>query len=107
MDCISMALSQPSNCAHVRVQVKFMGTRENAVDRDFSTIGLEEDEEEALKEGAIISMGTEISSDDMANMISLCDQVISAFEMVPTCPAAVDCNLQSASLATWSGRFKH
>lgn len=57
------------------LQVKFMGTRENAVDRDFSSIGLEEDEEEALKEGAIISMGTEISSDDMANMHSLCDQV--------------------------------
>ena len=52
-----------------------MGTRENAVDRDFSSIGLEEEEEEALKEGAIISMGTEISSDDMANMMSLCDQV--------------------------------
>ncbi len=61
------------NCAYA--QVKFMGTRENAVDRDFSSIGLEEEEEEALKEGAIISMGTEISSDDMANMISLCDQV--------------------------------
>ncbi|KAK9839891.1 hypothetical protein WJX74_003108 [Apatococcus lobatus] len=70
-----MAKIITDNIKYAKV-VKFMGTRENAVDRDFSSIGLEEEEEEALKEGAIISMGTEISSDDMANMNSLCDQVL-------------------------------
>jgi hypothetical protein len=58
-----------------RVQIKLMGTRENAVDKDFSGIPLEEEVEEELKETAIISMGTEISEIDLVNIMSLCDQV--------------------------------
>ena len=54
-----------------------MGTRENAVDKDFSGIPLEEEVEEELKETAIISMGTEISPVDLLNIMSLCDQVYS------------------------------
>ncbi len=55
-----------------------MGTRENAVDKDFSGIPLEEEVEEELKETAIISMGTEISPVDLLNIMSLCDQVHSS-----------------------------
>eukprot|EP00899_Mesostigma_viride_P005807 jgi/Mesvir1/15227/Mv06454-RA.2 len=55
--------------------VKFMGVRTNAADADFSGI-LDEDVESDLKEAAIVSMGTEISADDMDNIIALCHQVI-------------------------------
>ena len=54
--------------------VKFMTTREKASDLDFSGI-LVEEVENALKEAAIISMGTEISEGDMMNICALCDQV--------------------------------
>ena len=52
-----------------------MGTRENAAERDFSGIPLEDEVEESLKESAVISMGTEISEMDLANIVALCDQV--------------------------------
>lgn len=52
-----------------------MGTRENAADKDFSGIPLEEEVEEELKDTAVISMGTEISPVDLLNITSLCDQV--------------------------------
>lgn len=58
----------------VRVQVKHMQTRENAADTDFEGI-LEEEVAADLKEIATISMGTEISPDDMSNITALCDQV--------------------------------
>jgi hypothetical protein len=41
---------------------------------------LEEEVEASLKEAAVISMGTEISPQDLANIIMLCDQVISLSE---------------------------
>jgi len=41
-----------------------MGTRDLAATNDFSGI-LEEDVEQRLKEAAIISMGTEISQEDL------------------------------------------
>ena len=53
-----------------------MGTRENAADQDFSGIPLEEEEESHLKDAAVISMGTEISGEDMMNIEALCDQVL-------------------------------
>jgi nucleolar protein 58 len=56
------------------VQVKHMQTRENAADTDFEGI-LEEEVAADLKEIATISMGTEISAEDMSNITSLCDQV--------------------------------
>lgn len=64
-----------------------MGTRENAVDKDFSGIPLEEEVEEELKETAIISMGTEISEVDLVNIMSLCDQArtVPLFLSRPSC----------------------
>lgn len=55
--------------------VKFMGTREKAAGLDFSGI-LAEEVEGQLKEAAVISMGTEISQNDLDNIAALCDQVI-------------------------------
>ena len=57
------------------LQIKMMGTRENAAATDFSGIPLEEEEESHLKDAAVISMGTEISQEDMLNIDALCDQV--------------------------------
>nr|XP_033324527.1 nucleolar protein 58 [Megalopta genalis]XP_033324528.1 nucleolar protein 58 [Megalopta genalis]XP_033324529.1 nucleolar protein 58 [Megalopta genalis] len=55
--------------------VKIIGTRENTSNSDLSDI-LPEDVEEKVKEAAEISMGTEISEDDILNIQHLCDQVI-------------------------------
>lgn len=59
----------------VMLQIKLMGTRDNAANHDFSSIPLEEEEESHLKDAAVISMGTEISGEDMLNIEALCDQV--------------------------------
>ena len=59
-----------------------MGTRENAAERDFSGIALEEEEESHLKDAAVISMGTEISAEDMMNIEALCDQVLPPFVLL-------------------------
>ncbi|CAK1550831.1 unnamed protein product [Leptosia nina] len=55
--------------------VKLMGTRDNAASTDLSDI-LPEDLEEKVKEAAEISMGTEISDDDIMNIQNLCDEII-------------------------------
>ncbi|GAB4813880.1 hypothetical protein N2152v2_000926 [Parachlorella kessleri] len=55
--------------------VKLMGTREKAAGLDFSEF-LEEEVEAQLKEAALVSMGTEISEEDVGNISALCDQVI-------------------------------
>lgn len=48
--------------------VKLMGTRDNAAGiKDFSSIGLEEDVEQHLKDASQISMGTEISKEDLVS----------------------------------------
>ncbi|XP_063976981.1 nucleolar protein 58 [Diachasmimorpha longicaudata] len=62
------------NVAFVKT-VKIIGTRENTIKSDLSDI-LPEDVEEKVKEAAEISMGTEISDDDILNIQHLCDQVI-------------------------------
>uniref|UniRef100_A0A7S0YG14 Nop domain-containing protein n=1 Tax=Polytomella parva TaxID=51329 RepID=A0A7S0YG14_9CHLO len=59
--------------------VKFMGIREKSQGLDFSSI-LEEDIEQQLKDAAQISMGTEISQDDLSNIQMLADQVIELSE---------------------------
>ncbi|CAH2105149.1 unnamed protein product [Euphydryas editha] len=56
--------------------VKLMGTRDNAAKTDLSDI-LPEDLEEKVKEAAEISMGTEISDDDIMNIQHLCEEIIS------------------------------
>ncbi|KAL3855412.1 hypothetical protein ACJMK2_014623 [Sinanodonta woodiana] len=54
--------------------VHFMGFRTNAATTDFSEI-LPEELEQEVKEVAEISMGTEISDEDMLNIKYLCEQV--------------------------------
>lgn len=53
--------------------------RANMVNTDFSDI-LEEDVEQQMKETAVISMGTDISEEDLKGIQALCDQVISMME---------------------------
>lgn len=55
--------------------VRHMQMRENAATTDFEGI-LEEEVAADLKEIATISMGTEISADDISNISALCDQVV-------------------------------
>ena len=62
------------NIAFVKT-VKVIGTRENTINSDLSDI-LPEDVEQKIKEAAEISMGTEISEDDILHIQSLCDQII-------------------------------
>lgn len=50
------------------------GTRDKAAVTDFSEI-LPEDLEEKVKEAAEVSMGTEISEEDILNIHCLCEQV--------------------------------
>lgn len=63
------------------LQIKAMGTREKSADVDFSGV-LEQEVEDALKAAAQISMGTEISEEDLSNIIALCDQVRSAAHLL-------------------------
>jgi nucleolar protein 58 len=66
------------NLAYAKV-VKLMGFRTNAQDMDLTTV-LPEELEKELKDAAEISMGTEISVEDIENIHELCDQVISITE---------------------------
>lgn len=54
--------------------ISVLGTRENTAATDLSDV-LPEDLEARVKEAAEISMGTEISDDDIENIHRLCDQV--------------------------------
>ena len=51
------------------------GYKTNAATIDMSDI-LPEDVEQKLKEAAEVSMGTEISEEDLSNITNLCDQVL-------------------------------
>uniref|UniRef100_A0A8D8TUS2 Nucleolar protein 58 n=1 Tax=Cacopsylla melanoneura TaxID=428564 RepID=A0A8D8TUS2_9HEMI len=62
------------NVAFVKT-IKTIGTRDKTSTSDLSEI-LPEDVEEKVKEAAEISMGTEISDDDIENILLLCDQVL-------------------------------
>ncbi|XP_023334948.1 nucleolar protein 58 [Eurytemora carolleeae] len=62
------------NLAYVRT-VELMGMRENAKSIDLSDV-LPEEVEEKVKEAAEISMGTEISEEDITNIKHLCEQVV-------------------------------
>lgn len=59
--------------------VKLVGTRDHMADTDLSDI-LPEDVEEKVKEAAEISMGTEISEEDILNIQALCDEILSINE---------------------------
>nr|ACA96503.1 MAR-binding protein [Dunaliella salina] len=65
------------NIAYAKV-VKLMGTRDQAASHDFSGI-IEEDTEQHLKDAAIVSMGTEISQEDLMRIRELADQVIDLY----------------------------
>ena len=54
-----------------------MGDRATASQHDFSAAGLDEDMEQELKDAAIVSMGTEVSVDDLENIKQLAEQVVS------------------------------
>merc|ERR1719495_1662884 len=62
------------NLAFIRT-VEVMGIRENAKKTDLSDV-LPEEIEEKVKEAAEISMGTEISEEDISNINHLCQQVV-------------------------------
>merc|ERR1719427_2496937 len=62
------------NLAFVRT-VELMGTRDHAKTMDLSDV-LPEEVEEKGKEAAEISMGTEISEEDIINIKHLCQQVV-------------------------------
>lgn len=66
------------NATYARV-VDLMKVRSAAADTDFSSI-LPSDVEAELKQAALISMGTEISDEDVRNIRSLCSQVTSLTE---------------------------
>jgi nucleolar protein 58 len=55
------------------------GMRSNAAAADLSAV-LPEELEAEVKELAEISMGTEISDDDLENIVYLCDQVVAISE---------------------------
>ncbi|KAF3917377.1 hypothetical protein ABW21_db0203310 [Orbilia brochopaga] len=62
------------NMAYARV-IKIMGVRSNAAQSDLSTV-LPEEIENALKAAAEISMGTEITKEDLDNINSLAEEVV-------------------------------
>ncbi|KAF9130869.1 Nucleolar protein 58 [Mortierella sp. 14UC] len=66
------------NLAYAKI-VKKMGFRANCSTTDLSDI-LPEELEQELKEASEISMGTEISEEDLENIHALCDQIISITE---------------------------
>jgi nucleolar protein 58 len=74
-----MARVVNDNVAYAKC-VRAMGSRDAAAATDFSGIPLDEATEASLKEAAAVSMGTEISEADLANIGALADQVIALAE---------------------------
>ncbi|XP_021706707.1 nucleolar protein 58 isoform X2 [Aedes aegypti] len=66
------------NIAFIKT-IKLVGTRDNMATTDLSDI-LPEELEEKVKEAAEISMGTEISEEDILNIQNLCDEILSINE---------------------------
>ncbi|XP_055380758.1 nucleolar protein 58 [Condylostylus longicornis] len=63
------------NIAFVKT-IKLVGTRDNMINTDLSDI-LPEDVETKVKEAAEISMGTDISEEDIISIQALCDEILS------------------------------
>lgn len=59
--------------------IKAMGMRTRCPQTELSTI-LDDETESELREAALVSMGTEISDEDLTNIRQLCDQVIDMSE---------------------------
>jgi nucleolar protein 58 len=66
------------NIAFIKT-IKLVGMRENFHEIDLSDI-LPTDLEEKVKEAAEVSMGTEISDEDIINIRQLCDEILSIHE---------------------------
>jgi len=66
------------NSKYVKV-VRRVGKRENLANIDLSDILTEEVETE-VKHLAELSMGTEVSDEDISNVVELCEQVVSITE---------------------------
>jgi len=64
----------PDNITYANV-VRVLGMRENIANVDLAEV-LPEELEEEFKELAMVSMGTEISEDDLRSIHALCEQVI-------------------------------
>jgi hypothetical protein len=64
------------NLQYAKVILK-MGVRQKAAGEDFSDI-LAEEVELAMKESANVSMGTDVSAEDVTNIQELCTQVCTA-----------------------------
>ena len=67
------------NMQYAKAVIK-LGDRATASQHDFSAAGLDEDIEQELKDAAIVSMGTEVSVDDLENIKQLAEQVVSLSE---------------------------
>jgi len=80
MDGISLKYQKiiPDNILFAKA-VKKMGVRTNAASVDFTDF-LPEELDKEVKDAAQISMGTEVSDEDILNINSLCEQVISISE---------------------------
>jgi len=66
------------NAAYCKT-IKKVGYKTNAITSDLSDI-LPEDVEQKVKEAAEVSMGTEISEEDLSNITHLCNQVLEISE---------------------------
>ncbi|CAO1419406.1 unnamed protein product [Diamesa hyperborea] len=66
------------NIAFIKT-IKTIGMRENFNQSDLSEI-LPQELEEKVKEAAEVSMGTEISEDDILNITNLCDEILAIHE---------------------------
>lgn len=66
------------NVAYIKT-IKLVGMRDNMAETDLSDILIDELEQK-VKEAAEISMGTEISEEDINNIQNLCDEILSIHE---------------------------
>jgi len=60
--------------------VKLMGLKTKAKDTDFSKIGIPDEIASEVKQAAETSMGTDITDEDLANIMTLCERVIELME---------------------------
>mmetsp|Transcript_58333 Transcript_58333/g.165884 ORF Transcript_58333/g.165884 Transcript_58333/m.165884 type:complete len:500 (-) Transcript_58333:71-1570(-) len=67
------------NLAYAKV-VKLMGMKTKAKDTDFSPVGVPDEIAAEVKAAAETSMGTEITEEDFANILTLCERVIELIE---------------------------
>jgi nucleolar protein 58 len=67
------------NMAFAKV-VKHMGLKSKAKDTDFSKVNVPDEIANEVKQAAETSMGTEITEEDLANIMTLCERVIELTE---------------------------